>query len=86
MAPERLKGEIKMLRIHGHWEEREKEKKKEVNSGKDVVRLQSRKWEMFIQKEPRMHIVSICLTSNKFLGYSYDNLFKTAFTFENTDR
>lgn len=30
--------------------------------------------------------LSLCLPSNTFLGYSFDSLFKTAFTFEKVDR
>lgn len=50
--------------------------------------LQRRKQEMSIEKNLRRHTLSLstCLSSNKFLGYSYDSLFQTAFTFEKADR
>lgn len=66
MAPERFKGEIKMVRIQTLRRERREEKtKKEANSSKkNMVGLQRRKWEMSLQEEPRMHTVSVCLAIN----------------------
>lgn len=43
---------------------------------------------MSIQEEPRRQIVLLCirLSGNKSAGYSYDSLFQTTLTFEESDR